>query len=208
VGHRTVLWTALASVSLVVARGAPAQEAVADLYRQSYALEARGDAEGSLKAMDAIAARGGADYVVALRRGWLLYLAGRYAESEPQYLQAIAKEPNALEPKLGVMLPLMAMRRWKEAQRYGSELLKEAPGDSIVQGRMAYIHFMLGEYLEAESRYRKVVAAYPSNVEMRVGLAWSLLRQRRVQEARAEFDRVLAFAPDHASAKEGRAQIP
>ena len=39
---------------------------------------------------------------------------------------------------------------------------------------------------------------------MRAGLGWSLLKQARGGEARAEFDKILTVAPDHASAKEGR----
>jgi len=187
---------------------ARADDSVPELYRQSYALEAKGDYEGAIGRMSAVAANGAADYVAALRTGWLLYLAGRYAEAEAAYRKAMSLEPAAVEPKMGAMLPLMALRRWKEAERLGDEVLRAAPGESVVMGRMAYIQFMLGSYEKAEAWYRKVLAAFPGNVEMRAGLGWCLLKQNRFQPAKAEFDRVLSFAPDNAAAKEGRGLIP
>jgi tetratricopeptide (TPR) repeat protein len=201
---------AIVIVSTCLTPGAArADERVADLYRQSYAAEATGNYTGALDAMESIAGRiGRDDYVATLRVGWLFYLAGRYQDAAISYSRAVQMEPQAIEPKVGIMLPLMAQRRWKDAERYGSEILKTAPGESVVQGRMAYIQFMLGNYEKAAAGYRAVLAAYPANVEMRAGLAWSLLKLSRFQEAKAEFDRVLAVAPDHASAKEGRGLIP
>lgn len=191
-----------------VARETRADESVEDLWRQSYALEARGDHEGALRQVEGVVQRSGASYITALRSGWLLYLAARYAEAEAAYRKAISFEPAAIEPKMGIMLPLMAMRRWKEAERFGEEVLKAAPGESVVEGRMAWIAFNLGAYERAERLYRKVVLAYPGNIEMRTGLAWTLLKMNRLKEAKAEFDRVLSFAPDFQGAREGRALIP
>lgn len=197
----------LATLGIGLATAARADE-VPDLYRQSYALEAKGDYDGAIRRMNEVASRGGTDYVAVIRTGWLQYLAGRHAESETSYLKAIRLAPDAVEPRLGITLPLMALRRWKEAERFCNEVLKAAPGESVAQGRMAYIQYMLGAYEKAEAWYRQVLAAYPGNVEMRAGLAWTLLMLHRFQEARAEFDKVLAVAPDHASAREGRAKIP
>ena len=183
----------------------PAQGTVPDLYRRSYSLESSSDISGALAAMDEIAGLGTSDYVFHLRKGWLLYLAARYADSAAAYGRAVALEPRAVEPRLGSMLPLMALRRWREAEKAGTEVLAMTPGDFTAESRLAYIHFTQGRYGEAEGWYRKALAGFPSNVEMRAGLGWSLLKQGKGGDARVEFERILVIAPDHASAKEGLA---
>lgn len=180
---------------------------VPELYRQSYALEAKGDAAGALKAMDGITAAGVTDYTATLRRGWLLYLVGRYTESVAAYGKAMALEPKAVEPKLGAMLPAMALRRWKDAEKLGADVLAAAPGDYLALSRTAFIHFQQSRWDQAEKFYRQALALYPSNVEMRLGLAWTQLKQGKKDEARAGFERVLQVAPDSTSGREGLAEL-
>lgn len=83
-----------------------------------------------------------------------------------------------------------------------------APGDFTALSRTAYIHYVQGQYDKAKTEYRKALAAYPASVEMHAGLGGSLLKRGRYKEARAQFENVLAVAPDHASAKEGMSLIP
>lgn len=186
-----------------VARAQP----VPELYRQSYAREAKGDAAGALEAMDRVSAAGVTDYTATLRRAWLLYLVGRYTESVAAYGKAMALEPRAVEPKLGAMLPAMALRRWKDAEKLGADVLAVAPGDFLALSRTAFIHFQQSRWDLAEKFYRQALALYPSNVEMRLGLAWTQLKQGKKDEARAGFERVLQVAPDSTSATEGLAEL-
>jgi tetratricopeptide (TPR) repeat protein len=179
---------------------------VPELYRLSYAAEAGGDPTRALHWMAEAEKQGEAGYVLQLRRGWLLHLARREAESAGAYTQAIETEPGAVEPRLGAMLPLMALRRWKEAERHGQDALGLAPGDFAVLGRLALVQYMAGLFAPAEASYRQALSSHPGSVEMRVGLGWSLLKQGRVAAARAEFEKVLRIAPDSASAREGMAQ--
>ena len=196
-------------MTLAMPGAAPAAEAasVQELYRLSYATEARGDPAGALHFMDEAARQGETGYVLHLRRGWLLHLARRHAESSLAYARAIEAEPRAVEPRLGGMLPLMAQRRWKEAERLGQDVLSIAPGDFTAQGRLAFIQYAQGNFAPAEAWYRGALAAYPGSVEMRVGLAWSLLKQRHLTDARTEFEKVLRVAPDNPSANEGLGQF-
>jgi tetratricopeptide (TPR) repeat protein len=196
------------AVSLaLVATAATADDSPPELYRRSYAAEAKGEYASALAAHEQVGLRGQRGYVYELRRGWLLYLAGRHADAAAAYDQAAQLEPTAVEPRLGAMLPLMAQRRWKEAQGRGQEVLVRAPGDLTAQSRLAWIQYVQGRYAEAETYYRKALAAYPANVDLRAGLGWSLLKQGRTRDAAAEFTAVLNVAPDQASAKEGRAAL-
>lgn len=184
-----------------------AAQSVPELYRQSYALEGKGDAAGALKAMDALTAKGVADYTATLRRGWLLYLVGRYTESTAAYGKAMALEPKAVEPKLGAMLPAIALRRWKDAEKLGADVLALAPGDYLALSRTAFIHYQQSRWDKAEAFYKQALALYPSNVEMQLGLAWTWLKQGKTADAKARFEAVLQVAPDSTSALEGLAQL-
>jgi tetratricopeptide (TPR) repeat protein len=192
---------------LLAAPAAMAQVDLADLYRQSYAAEARGDYSLASDLLERLGSAGGT-YVARLRKGWLHYQAGRYPQSSEAYLRAAALQPASVEARLGAMLPLMALRRWKDAERVGGEVLALAPNDFTAVSRLAWIRFSQAQYTEAESHYRLALAAYPSSTEMRAGLGWTLLKLGRFKEAREAFEQVLAFAPDHAAAREGLGQVP
>ncbi len=181
---------------------------VSEHYQKSYLAEARGDYSSALSSMAEIRALGHVDYVTHLRTGWLQYLSEKYDEAIKSYRAALSLESDAIEPRLGLMLSLMAARQWGEALTLGEQVLKKAPGDFTAQSRIAFIHYQQGQYEEAESWYRRALAGYPSNVEMRAGLGWSLLRQEKQEDARKEFERVLQVAPNHASAREGLGKRP
>jgi tetratricopeptide (TPR) repeat protein len=202
----TLLLAALAA--LAAAPPAAAQDGGPDLFRQSYAAEARGDYNLAYDLLQRLPPAAADTYVVHLRSGWLHYLAGRYARAAEAYQQAIAREPAAVEARLGAMLPLMALRRWQDAEKVGEEALVLAPGDFTALSRLAWTHFNQLRYPEAEQHYRRALAAYPASAEVRTGLGWSLLKLGRFKEAREAFEAVLRFAPDQAAARDGLSQVP
>ena len=176
---------------------------VSELFQESYALELSYAYDAALRRIQDIPADGPDAYLVALRRGWLLYLLGRYADSAEAYRAAAGVSPEAIEPWLGLTLPLMALRDWTSAQEACERVLERAPGTYLAMSRLAYIRYNTGKYTEAAVEYAKVIDHYPSDVEMRAGLGWSLLKQGREAEARAAFEDVLRSSPDHVSAAEG-----
>ena len=197
--------SAVLVIALAGLGAASAQEGVPQLYQASYELEA---ARQYGPALDALARMPDAEkktYVWQLRTGWLSYLAGQYDPAIAAYRKAVALAPDAVEPRLGLMLPLMAQRRWKDAEVAGREVLRRDPGSYLGQSRLAFALYNLGRYPEAEAMYRKVLAAYPSDVEMRAGLGWSLLKQGKREAAVAAFKDVLRVSPRQASALAGMA---
>lgn len=195
------------AVVLLLAVPSQAQDGGPDLYRQSYAAEARGDYDLALGLLQRLGPAGGT-YVAWLRKGWLHYLAGRHAPAADAYQRAIDLQPGAVEPRLGAMLPLMALRRWKDAERIGGEVLALAPGEVTALTRLAWVHYNQGRYAEAEPLYRRALAAFPSSADVRTGLGWTLLKLGRHGEAREAFQAVLAYAPDQANAHLGLGQVP
>lgn len=194
----------------VVAIAAPARagdDAVPTAYQSSYDLEAAGKYREALAALDPVAASEGTSYVYRLRRGWLHYLTGDHRTAIAEYGRAIDLAPRALEPRLGLMLPQMALRLWKDAASTGRWILARDPHNYLGRSRLAFISYNLGRYDDAVELYRAVLADYPSDVEMRAGLGWSLLRGGDIAGGAGELRQVLRVAPRHASAQAGIVEI-
>jgi tetratricopeptide (TPR) repeat protein len=179
----------------------------AERFESSFAHEASGDYAKSFADMQKILEQDPTDYVATLRAGWLTYLRKRYTESAAFYQQAVKLAPKAIEPQLGLMLPLMAAGRWADAERAGRAIVAKAPGDYLATSRLAFILFSQARFKEAEVLYRQVLDNYPSDTEMMLGLGWTWLRQGRKDEARQMFDAVLAIRRQNASAKAGRGAL-
>lgn len=197
------------ALSLALAVNLPAAHAdgVPDRYQESYALEAAYNYDRALRQLDGIPAEGADAYLLPLRRGWLLYLLGRYDESVAAYRRAIAADPSAVEASLGLTLPLMALRRWGEAEQAARTVLAAAPGNYLAQSRLAYSLYSSGQHAAAQAAYQLLVYQYPGDVDMRTGLGWALLKQGDTAGARKAFAEVLHVVPDHSSAREGMSAL-
>lgn len=194
----------LALVLLLAATAvAPRAGANPEAWRRSYALEARGDARGALAALDALPDDARGTYLYALRRAWLLYSQGRHDEAVAAYRQAEAAAPEAIEPKVGELLPLLALRRWQEAEQRARAVLRADPANYLATRRLALALYQLGRHDDARAAYQQVLARYPGDLEMLTGVGWCELQRGRRDEAAAAFRAVLAVSPDDASATAG-----
>lgn len=199
----------LVSLALVmaVARPASADDRTQRAYRASYAHEAKGELGEALAEIDGLPAAARESYVYHLRRGWLLYLLGRYWDSIAEYKHAIGAHPKAIEPRLGLMLPQAGLRLWRDVAATGKLVLARDPHNRSARTRVAWAYYNLGRFGDAEAEYRAVLRDYPSDVEMRAGLGWSLLKQGRRADARAQLQAALDVAPDYEAAKAGLAVL-
>jgi tetratricopeptide (TPR) repeat protein len=178
---------------------------VANLYRASYAAEAKGQPARALDDMKKIGAKAGQSYFVKVRSAWLAHLAGRHADAERAYRQAIREKPDAIEPKLGLTLPLLAQKKWRDLEKACREVLKQDPHNAVARARIAHAYYSVGNYPDAATYYRGLVKDYPSELDHQTGLGWALARMGRVAEANKLFRAVLAVSPDNINAKAGLA---
>ena len=200
-GMPTRVATLLAAVGLLLSAN-QARGGTPDLYRQSYALEAKGDYHGALGRMREIAKASGKSYFVSLRAGWLAYLAGNSESAEASYREAIAAKPT-LEAKIGLTLVLYVGQRWKALEAACKQVLSEDPKHATVRARLAASHYNTGNYPDAAAIYRKLVDSYPGELDYQTGLGWALLRMGKREEAVKLFRGVLAVSPDNTNALQG-----
>jgi tetratricopeptide (TPR) repeat protein len=178
---------------------------VQDLYRQSYALEARAKPAQALEAMNKVQSKAGPSYFAHARTAWLAYLAGRYDVAEAQYRAAIAAKPKAVEPLLGLSLVLLAQSKWRDLELTCRDVLKLDPKNVFGRARLAHAHYSVGNYPDAATLYRQLVEEYPADLDHQTGLGWALARMGRVAEGKALFKEVLAVSPDNPNALQGMA---
>ncbi|HVY37141.1 MAG TPA: tetratricopeptide repeat protein [Polyangia bacterium] len=175
----------------------------ARVYQKSYDDEAAGHLAQALAALGALGAAEQASYLAHLRRGWLLYRIGRYAESVAAYRQALAVERDSVEARVGCLMPQMALRDWAAVEQGARGVLERDPGSYLAGLRLAFAVYSAGRFAEAEGLYRRVVARYPSDADARAGLGWSLLRQGKRGEAREQFLQAARTAPRSSLVLEG-----
>jgi len=192
--------------SLLILLASPAL-AAEDPFQSSYDREAALDYQGALDALERTEGQGITGYTASIRRGWLNYLLGSYADATVHYREALAVYPNSVEARQGLMLPLMALRRWTDVQRVADEVLAQAPGDYPARSRKAWAQYNGGRYAEAATTYRSLLGDYPSDVDMACGLGWALLKMGDREGAKRAFQSVLIIAPSHVSANQGMQQL-
>jgi tetratricopeptide (TPR) repeat protein len=185
--------------------GTAAAPESAELYRASYKAEARGDYVDALAKVNQIRKSAGASYFLALRTGWLAYLAGDYAGAEVSYREAIGANSKAIEAKVGLTLVLFVAKKWRDLMNLCKEILDEGGGLPTVRARLAAAYYNLGALREAAQAYRKLSDEYPGELDYQTGLGWALLRLGKRADARRIFEGVLAVSPDNASAAQGLA---
>lgn len=191
------------AVALALASLSPRAEANPEAWRRSYALEAQGDTRGALTALEALPADAQRTYLYALRRAWLLYQAGRFDDAVGAYRQAAQLSRNAIEPRVGELLPLLALRRWQDAERLAREVLRMDEDNYLASRRLALALYNLGRFDAARSTYQSVLTRYPGDLEMLTGVGWCELRLGHRSDAQEAFRAVLAVSPDDANAAAG-----
>jgi len=203
-GGRLLGGLVVALLGLAPATGLAGSEAtIPDLYASSYSHEHRGSFDLAVNEMLQVLRIAPQDYVACLRAGWLNYQAGRFDDAVVHYRKAVQVAPRAVEARLGLLLPLMANLRWKEAEAVAREVLVTDPGNYLARSRLAWTLYSLGRFKEAETLYTALVEGYPGDFEMRLGLGWTLLKQGRKAEARPHFETVLRVDAHNLRARAG-----
>jgi tetratricopeptide (TPR) repeat protein len=178
-------------------------ETISAIYQQSYEEEARGKYQEAIFVLMQASQAGDNSYLYHLRLGWLQYLATKYPDSVNSYRKAGLLSKDSIEAKLGLMLPLIAQGKWSDAEKVGREILSLDKLSYLANSRLAYIYYNLKQYKDAEAYYRNVLLYYPGDIEMKTGLAWSLLKQDKKEVAEKVFSEILRYVPNHISANTG-----
>ena len=179
-----------------------AAETVPELYSQSYSQEYAEGYDKALESMLLIKSQSD-DYLCRLRIGWLLYLLERNDESVEAYSSAIELHPEAVEPYLGLIMPLAAQKKWRSVLVAVENVQRNDPASYSAMNNKAWALYNLGRYVESADEYRNIIKLHPADIDMSSGLGWALLKDGNKVEAKLVFEEILRIAPDNISAGEG-----
>lgn len=170
---------------------------------QSYDFETAEKLKDALAALDQLPPARKGTYLGWARRGWLQYRLGQHADSVESYRKAIALSPQAIEPRLGILLPQLALHRWADAETVAKDVLRSDAGSYLATLRLAFVYYNQHRYAESATLYQRLRDLYPSDTDARSGLAWALLKLGKTQESAKEFRDLLAINPRLAVARQG-----
>ena len=186
---------------LVLCGTARADDPLAD----SYTLQTGNDLAGAVKAMRRTVEAQPSSYFARLRLAYLASLAGDSTGATDAYRAAARLAPAALEPLLGEQLALVTLGRWDDAEAVAKQILAIDPTSYLARSRLAWTRYKKKDLRGAAELYAALLVHYPGDIDMRLGLGWSLVGLNRKADATAAFREVLAMVPKQSGALEGLA---
>lgn len=116
----------------------------------------------------------------------------------------LARAQNDYDDAMATAARLESAGHPREAAEALGPLGARFADDHALALRLGWLWFSAGDYDRAQAHYARALSlSGGSSIDARLGLAWTLLRRSEPAAARAAFERVLADAPQNASALEG-----
>lgn len=169
-------------------------------WSDSYQSEAQGDYASAILAIAPIIERDPEHELAVLRTAWLKYLLGDYNAAIRDYDRALELNGQSLEARLGLTLPLLAQRRWREAAAASQEVLALAPWNYYAHIRLMVAEEGQRQWQTLARHARSVAARYPGDATVLVYLARAQARQGDLDASQAAYRQVLERVPGHIEA--------
>ena len=135
-----------------------------------------------------------------LRVAWLEYLNGDYRDSIKAYREALSLNPRSLDARMGLTLPLLALKRYAEAADQAQKAVDEAPGNYTANTRLAYCDWVLGRWQHLEKRARIMTGLFPAETDPWLYLARAKTKLGDASAARSAYRQLLIRWPGNAEA--------
>jgi tetratricopeptide (TPR) repeat protein len=160
-------------------------------WASSYALEANGQYEQAAALMVPEMEHSNAAEFALLRYGWLNYLQGNYNDAIRAYTRAMERNHASIDAKLGIALPLMAQKRWREASRYLNQVLSQSPYHYTAHVRLLICQEGLRQWDALQQHADKLTAYYPTDATILIYLARAYAWQGKKAKAKAAYQQVV-----------------
>lgn len=170
------------------------------LWSESYRLEASGNYGPAIKSMDKILEKNPKHEFALLRHGWLNYLQGNHNKAADDYKKAFSINKHSIDGKLGLMLPLMAQNKWKEAARYAKQVIQVASWNYYAHVRLMSCEEALEQWDALAKHAKQVISRFPSDATVMVYLARSHKHLNNKKQASQYYQEVLERVPGHVEA--------
>jgi tetratricopeptide (TPR) repeat protein len=179
------------------AEAATADDLASAAVAKSIALEKEQKYDEAITGLNAVRK---SSYLVYMRLGWLHYLKADYTASRSFYQMAMRMAPKAVEPRLGLTLPLLAEYRYAEAEATAKAILSLDANNYTASLRLTTALRLQGKYRPAREINAAMLELYPTDITF---LAEQLLTSAasKQNDVAALRDMILALDPENATAK-------
>ncbi|MFZ0391922.1 MAG: tetratricopeptide repeat protein [Calditrichia bacterium] len=181
---------------------------IKESYQKSYNYEKIQDYTNALRALNPVYEAYPEGYTINLRLGWLYYLNSNLANSVFHYQQAVKKSPNAIDAKLGLMLPLMAQAKYKEVESLCYRVINTDYYNYTANLKLAYVLRLQQKYDLAQKVLDKMLTIFPIDVALLSELALIREADGDLEQASAIFWDVLILDPENTAARAYFARQP
>lgn len=171
-----------------------------DAWQRSYQAETAGQYADAITALESVSANSAEAELKSLRRGWLFYLQGNYNDAIREYRQAGERNRSSIDARLGITLPLLAQKRWREAEQNARATLKMVPNSYTALLRLAIALEGQQDWAALKETGAALVTGYPSDATAYVYLARAHAWLNERADAAAAYRAVLARYPGHLEA--------
>ena len=180
---------------------ATTSQTIEGAYKRSFTYEKSRDLKDAIRALLPVYKKYPDGYTVNLRLGWLYYLKGNYANSEFHYKKALKVFPYSAEAMLGLSLPYMAQKRWKDTEILMYKLIKIDFYNYYGNLRLAYVLNQEKKYSDAIKVEQKMLKLYPTDINFLTQLGLSYLYSGNKKYALDIFSNILILDPENITAK-------
>lgn len=171
-----------------------------DAWTESYSSESLGQYAAAIGALAPILEAEPNHEFALLRTAWLEYLDGDLNASIRDYRRTIELNDSSLDAQLGITLPLLAQRRWREAAGAAEAVLAVAPWNYYAHVRLMVAEEGQRQWQRLASHASEVASRYPSDATVLVYVARAEARQGNVEAALEAYSAVLERVPTHEEA--------
>ena len=173
-----------------------------NLWKKSYQLEYKGKYAQAAAVIEGNTTRGRNKEYALLRFAYLNYMQGKYSDSIRAYKQAINLNPRTIDARLGITLPLMAQKRWRQARRYANQVLANSPWNFTAHVRLMLVEEGTRKWAKLSKHAKKVAERYPTDSTALVYLARAEAWQGNISEAKKAYRKVIIRVPAHIEAND------
>lgn len=170
------------------------------VWDKSYQLAMKGNYSEAADVLEPMVRKGNDEYAL-LRVAYLNYLQGNYSDAVSMYERAVRLNPESIDAKLGITLPLMAQQRWRQVKHYTLQVLRLSHWNYVAHVRLMIAEQGMKKWQELAKHARQLAVAYPSDATVLVYLARAYAWQGNVQAAKVAYEKVLVRIPGHIEAK-------
>ena len=167
---------------------------------KSYSLESRGYYSEAAELIRPMIKNGDTKEFALLRVAWLSYWQQHYNEAIDGYQQALRLNKNSFNAKLGISLPLMAQRRWREASRYLQQVIDESTWNYTANVRLLECLQKLRLWQKIKPLALGLAKHYPAEALPFIYLARALLNEGDDKNSLHTYRQVLLRSPTNQEA--------